>query len=123
NKGKRIAILAGQGSLHASEELIQVAELLGAPIVKPLLGKGAVPDDSPYTTGSIGLLGTKPSEEAIRNCDLLFMIGTAFPYMAFLPNPGEAKSVQIELNPSRISLRYPADVGLVGDSKETLKRL
>jgi len=82
-----------------------------------------VPDDSPYTTGSIGLLGTKPSEEAIRNCDLLFMIGTAFPYMEFLPNPGEAKSVQIELNPSRISLRYPADVGLVGDSKETLKRL
>lgn len=123
NDEKKICILAGRGALHATDELEQVAEILGAPIVKPLLGKGAVPDDSPYTTGSIGLLGTKPSEEAIRNCDLLFMIGTAFPYMEFLPNPGEAKSVQIELNPSRISLRYPADVGLVGDSKETLKRL
>lgn len=123
NNEKKICILAGRGALHATDELEQVAEILGAPIVKPLLGKGAVPDDSPYTTGSIGLLGTKPSEEAIRNCDLLFMIGTAFPYMEFLPNPGEAKSVQIELNPSRISLRYPADVGLVGDSKETLKRL
>ncbi len=123
NDEKKICILAGRGALHATDELEQVAEILGAPIVKPLLGKGAVPDDSPYTTGSIGLLGTKPSEEAIRNCDLLFMIGTAFPYMEFLPNPGEAKSVQIELNPGRISLRYPADVGLVGDSKETLKRL
>ncbi|HKV47942.1 MAG TPA: thiamine pyrophosphate-dependent enzyme [Candidatus Acidoferrales bacterium] len=123
NNEKKICILAGRGALHATDELEQVAETLGAPIVKPLLGKGAVPDDSPYTTGSIGLLGTKPSEEAIRNCDLLFMIGTAFPYMEFLPSPGEAKSVQIELNPSRISLRYPADVGLVGDSKETLKRL
>lgn len=123
NDAKKICILAGRGALHATDELEQVAEILGAPIVKPLLGKAAVPDDSPYTTGSIGLLGTKPSEEAIRNCDLLFMIGTAFPYMEFLPNPGEAKSVQIELNPGRISLRYPADVGLVGDSKETLKRL
>jgi pyruvate dehydrogenase (quinone) len=123
NDAKKVCILAGRGALHATDELEQVAEILGAPIVKALLGKGAVPDDSPYTTGSIGLLGTKPSEEAIRNCDLLFMVGTAFPYMEFLPAPGEAKSVQIELNPSRISLRYPADVGLVGDSKETLKLL
>lgn len=123
NDEKKICILAGRGAIHATDELEQVAEILGAPIVKPLLGKGAVPDDSPYTTGGIGLLGTKPSEEAVRNCDLLFMIGTAFPYLEFLPNPGEAKSVQIELNPARISLRYPADVGLVGDSKETLKRL
>jgi pyruvate dehydrogenase (quinone) len=123
NEAKKVCILAGRGALHATDELEQAAEILGAPIVKPLLGKAAVPDDSPYTTGSIGLLGTKPSEEAIRTCDLLFMIGTAFPYMEFLPNPGEAKSVQIELNPGRISLRYPADVGLVGDSKETLKRL
>src|SRR5690242_18838475 len=123
NAGKRVAILAGRGALGATDALERTAELLGAPIVKPLLGKAAVPDDSPYTTGSIGLLGTRPSEEAIRNCDLLFMIGTAFPYMEFLPSPGEAKSVQIELNPARISLRYAADVGLVGDSKETLKLL
>lgn len=123
NDAKKICILAGRGALHATDELEQAAELLGAPIVKALLGKAAVPDDSPYTTGSIGLLGTKPSEEAVRNCDLLFMIGTAFPYMEFLPSPGEAKSVQIERNPGRISLRYPADVGLVGDSKATLKLL
>jgi pyruvate dehydrogenase (quinone) len=123
NSAKKICILAGRGALHATDELEKTAETLGAPIVKALLGKGSVPDDSPYTTGSIGLLGTKPSEEALRNCDLLFMIGTAFPYMEFLPAPGEVKSVQIELNPARISLRYPADVGLVGDSKETLKLL
>jgi pyruvate dehydrogenase (quinone) len=123
NDAKKVCILAGRGALHATDELEQAAEILGAPIVKALLGKGAVPDDSPYTTGSIGLLGTKPSEHAIRSCDLLLMIGSAFPYMEFLPKPGEAKSVQIELNPSRISLRYPADVGLVGDSKETLKLL
>jgi pyruvate dehydrogenase (quinone) len=123
NDARKICILAGRGALHATDELERAAETLGAPIVKALLGKAAVPDDSPYTTGSIGLLGTKPSEEAIRNCDLLFMIGTAFPYMEFLPKPGEAKSVQIERNPGRISLRYPADVGLVGDSKATLKLL
>lgn len=123
NDAKRVCILAGRGALHATDELEHTAELLGGPIVKALLGKAAVPDDSPYTTGGIGLLGTKPSEEALKNCDLLFMIGSAFPYMEFLPKPGEAKSVQIELNPARISLRYPADVGLVGDSKDTLQRL
>jgi pyruvate dehydrogenase (quinone) len=123
NDCRRPCILAGRGALDATDELEEVAEILGAPIVKPLLGKAAVPDDSPYTTGGIGLLGTKPSEEALQNCDMLFMIGTAFPYIEFLPKPGQAKSVQIELNPGRISLRYPADVGLVGDSRETLREL
>ena len=123
NDARKVCILAGRGALHATDELEQVAEILGAPIVKALLGKAAVPDDSPYTTGSIGLLGTKPSEEALQNCDLLFIVGSSFPYMEFLPKPGQAKSVQIELNPGRISLRYPADVGLVGDSRETLREL
>ncbi len=123
NRGKKICILAGRGALHATDELEQAAEILGAPIVKPLLGKAAVPDDSPYTTGSIGLLGTRPSEEALMSCDTLFMIGTSFPYMEFLPKPGQAKCVQIEANPGKISLRYPVDAGLVGDSKATLKAL
>src|SRR6185312_1563078 len=123
NKGKRIAILAGQGALHASEELIQLAELLGAPIVKPLLGKGCVPDDSPYTTGGIGLLGTAPSEEVMENCDTLIMIGTSYPYIEYMPKPGDCKCVQIDSNAQRIGLRYDVEVGLVGDSKKTLKML
>lgn len=123
NHGKRIAILAGQGALDASAEVLQVAELLGAPIVKPLLGKGVVPDDSPYTTGGIGLLGTAPSEEALADCDTLLMIGTSYPYIEYLPKPGEARCVQIDSNGQRIGLRYPVDVGLVGDSKKTLSLL
>lgn len=123
NRGKRIVILAGQGALHATDELEAMAEKLGAPIVKPLLGKAAVPDDSPYTTGGIGLLGTQPSQDAIEDCDTLFMVGTSFPYIEFLPEPGEVKCVQIDLDPQRISLRYPADVGLVGDSKVCLRAL
>ena len=123
NRGKRIVILAGQGGLHATDELEAMAEKLGAPIVKPLLGKAAVPDDSPYTTGGIGLLGTEPSQDAIEDCDTLFMVGTSFPYIEFLPEPGEVKCVQIDLDPQRISLRYPADVGLVGDSKVCLRAL
>jgi pyruvate dehydrogenase (quinone) len=123
NAGKRIVILAGRGALKATDELEQMAEMLAAPIVKPLLGKAAVPDDSPYTTGGIGLLGTRPSMEAIEDCDTLFMIGTSFPYMEFLPKPGQARGVQIDSNPARIGLRYPVDVGLVGDSKCTLQEL
>ena len=88
NRGKRIAILAGQGALQASDELLQLAETLGAPIVKPLLGKGCVPDDSPYTTGGIGLLGTAPSEEVLEECDTLVMIGTSYPYIEICPNRG-----------------------------------
>lgn len=123
NRGKKIVILAGQGALHATEELEEVAEILGAPIVKALLGKAAVPDDSPYTTGGIGLLGTEPSQDAIEGCDTLFMIGSSFPYVEFLPKPGSVKCVQIDVDPQRISLRHPADVGLVGDAKACLRSL
>jgi len=123
NRGKKIVILAGQGALHATDELEAMAEKLGAPIVKPLLGKAAVPDDSPYTTGGLGLLGTEPSQNALEDCDTLFMVGTSFPYIEFLPEPGSVKCVQIDLDPQRISLRYPADVGLVGDSKNCLQVL
>ena len=123
NQGKRIAILAGQGALHAGDELLQLADTLGAPIVKPLLGKGCVPDDSPYTTGGIGLLGTAPSEEVMEECDTLLMIGTSYPYIEYLPEPGRCKCVQIDSNAQRIGLRTPVEVGLVGDSKKTLRLL
>src|SRR5689334_4015175 len=123
NSGKRIVILAGQGALHATHELEEVAEKLGAPIVKALLGKAAVPDDSPYTTGGVGLLGTEPSQTALEDCDTLFIIGSSFPYIEFLPEPGQAKCVQIDLDPQRISLRYPADVGLIGSSRRALQAL
>ena len=123
NQGKQIAILAGRGSLGATNELEEIADKLGAPIIKPLLGKAAVPDDSPYTTGSVGLLGTKPSQEALEVCDTLLMIGTSFPYIEFLPKPGQARAVQIDVDAMRIGLRYPVDVGLVGDSARTLRGL
>jgi len=123
NAGEKVAILAGRGALKATEELEQIAELLGAPIVKALLGKAAVPDDSPYTTGGIGLLGTKPSQEALQDCDTLLMVGTSFPYIEFMPKPGQARGIQIELDPKRIGLRYPVEVGLVGDSRNTLREL
>jgi len=123
NSGKKITILAGRGALSATDELIGLAERLGAPIIKPLLGKACVPDDSPYTTGGIGLLGTEPSHEAIEKCDTLFMIGTSFPYMEFLPEPGKARGVQIDIDPTRIGLRYPVEVGLVGDCRATLREL
>ena len=97
--------------------------MLGAPIVKPLLGKGCVPDDSPYTTGGIGLLGTKPSEEVLEDCDTLIMVGTSYPYIEYLPKPGDCRCVQIDSNAQRIGLRYAVEVGLVGDSKKTLKML
>jgi len=121
--GKKIAILAGRGALGATDELERIADLLGAPIVKALLGKAAVPDDSPLTTGQIGLLGTRPSQEVMETCDTLLMVGTAFPYIEFLPKPGQARAVQIELDPMRIGLRYPVEVGLVGDSRRTLQAL
>jgi pyruvate dehydrogenase (quinone)/pyruvate oxidase len=123
NQGKKIAIFAGRGALNATEELEMVADKLAAPIIKPLLGKAAVPDHSPFTTGSIGLLGTKPSQQAVEECDTLFIIGSSFPYMEFYPQPGQAKAVQIDTDPQRIGLRYPVDVGLVGDTKTTLQLL
>jgi pyruvate dehydrogenase (quinone) len=123
NDGKRIAILAGRGALGATDELEQIAEVLGAPIVKALLGKAAVPDDSPYTTGGLGLLGTLPSQEALEACDTLLIVGSSFPYIEFLPKPGQARGVQIDLDPVRIGLRYPVEVGLIGDSAATLREL
>jgi pyruvate dehydrogenase (quinone)/pyruvate oxidase len=123
NAGKRVAILAGRGALGAADQLERVAETLAAPIVKALLGKACVPDDSPYTTGSIGLLGTRPSQDALEDCDTLLMVGTSFPYIEFLPRPGQARAVQIELDPKRIGLRYPVEVGLVGDSCRVLSAL
>jgi len=123
NRGKKVVILAGQGALHATDELEKTAELLGAPIVKALLGKAAVPDDSPYTTGGIGLLGTEPSQDALDDCDTLFIVGSSFPYIEFLPAPGTVKCVQIEIDPQRVSLRHPADVALVADTKICLRAL
>jgi pyruvate dehydrogenase (quinone) len=123
NAGERIAILVGQGALGACDELEKIAATLGAPIVKALLGKAAVPDDSPYTTGGIGLLGTLPSQEAMEECDTLLMIGTSFPYIEFYPKPGHARCVQIDADPSRIGLRYPVEVGVVADSKLALQAL
>jgi len=123
NAGKKIVILAGRGALHASDELEQIAEKLGAPVVKALLGKAALPDDSPYTTGGIGLLGTKPSQDAMEECDTILIVGSSFPYIEFMPKPGQARGVQIDLDPVRIGLRYPIEVGLLGDSGATLREL
>jgi pyruvate dehydrogenase (quinone) len=123
NHGAKIAILAGRGALGATDALEAMADRLAAPVVKALLGKAAVPDDSPYTTGTIGLLGTRPSQEALEECDTLLMVGTSFPYLEFLPKPGQARGVQIELDPARVGLRYPVEVGLVGDSRRTLEAL
>jgi pyruvate dehydrogenase (quinone) len=123
NSGKKIAILAGQGALHATDELEQIAETLGAPVVKALLGKAAVPDHSPYTTGGIGLLGTKPSQEAMESCDTLLMVGSSFPYIEYMPKPGQARGIQIDANPTRIGLRYPMELGIVADSQKSLQAL
>lgn len=123
NQATKPVILAGQGALGAGDELEQLAERLAGPIVKALLGKAAVDDLSPYTTGGIGLLGTKPSQKALEACDALLMVGSSFPYLEFLPKPGSVRGVQIDIDPMRIGLRYPAEVGLVGDAKATLRQL
>jgi pyruvate dehydrogenase (quinone) len=123
NSGKKVAILAGAGALHATQELIEVAELTGAGIAKALLGKAAVPDDLPFVTGSIGLLGTVPSWELMTECDTLLMVGSSFPYSEFLPKEGQTRGVQIDIDGRMLSLRYPMELNLLGDSKETLRAL
>jgi pyruvate dehydrogenase (quinone)/pyruvate oxidase len=123
NQARKPVLLVGQGALSAREEVIELADRLGAPIVKALLGKAVVPDDHPLTTGGLGLLGTTPSQEAMEHCDALLIIGSSFPYMEFLPKPGQAKGVQIDDKPDRIGLRYPVEVGLVGDAKPTTAAL
>ncbi|MBO0771280.1 MAG: pyruvate oxidase [Actinobacteria bacterium] len=123
NDGEKIAILAGAGALHARAELITLAETLAAPIVKTLPGKAAVPDDSPYTTGGLGLLGTRPSEELMSEADTVLMVGTNFPYTAHLPAPGKARIGQIEADPARAGARVTTEVPVVGDAAETLRAL
>ena len=123
NEGRKVAILAGRGCLAARQDVITLAEKLGAPIVKPLLGKAVVPDDHPYTTGGVGLLGTAPSQEVLQECDTLILAGTSFPYMEFYPKPGQARAVQIDLDPARIGLRHPVEVGLVGQCWDVIRAL
>ena len=123
NEGEKVAMLVGQGARSAADEVIETAEVLGAGVAKALLGKAVLPDDLPFVTGSIGLLGTKPSYELMMGCDTLLVIGSSFPYSEFLPEEGKAKGVQIDIDARLIGLRYPMDVNLVGDAKETLARL
>lgn len=123
NAGKNIVLLTGRGCLNARDEVLQLADRTGAVIIKPLLGKAVVPDDNPFTTGGIGLLGTAPSHQAMKDCDTLVMLGTSFPYLEFYPKPGEAKTIQVDIEPARIGLRHPADVGLVGDCRDVLREL
>jgi pyruvate dehydrogenase (quinone)/pyruvate oxidase len=120
---KKIAILVGAGARGAREEVLQVADRLAAPVVKALLGKDVIPDDSPYTTGGTGVVGTRPSTEVFENCDAFLIIGSSFPYIEFLPKPGQAIGIQIDDKPERIGLRYPVDIGLVGDTQATLREL
>lgn len=123
NEGKKVAMLVGAGALGAADEVLEVADLLGAGVAKALLGKAVIPDDAPGCTGSIGLLGTKPTDEMIRHCDTLLMVGSSFPYAEFLPKEGQARGVQIDLSGKMIGIRYPMEVNLVGDSAETLRAL
>ncbi|HEX3446370.1 MAG TPA: thiamine pyrophosphate-binding protein, partial [Chthoniobacterales bacterium] len=123
NAGKKVAMLVGAGALRATDEVIEVAEKLGAGVAKALLGKAVIPDDLPFCCGSIGLLGTKPSWEMMNECDTLLMVGSSFPYSEFLPPEGKARGVQIDIDGRMLSIRYPMEVNLVGDSAETLRAL
>jgi pyruvate dehydrogenase (quinone) len=123
NSGEKVAMLIGQGARRAAKEVIEAADVLGAGVAKALLGKDVIPDDLPFVTGSIGLLGTEPTNKMIESCDTLFMIGTSFPYSEWLPKPGQAKCVEIDDDGAMIGIRYPTDVALVGDAKDTLQAL
>ncbi len=123
NAGKKVAILVGIGAKHAADEVIQVADLLGCGVAKALLGKQVLPDDLPFVTGCIGLLGTKPSYDMMMDCDTLLMIGSTFPYGQFLPKEGQARGVQIDIDGRNLSLRYPMELNLIGDSTDTLRAL
>ncbi|GAA3434100.1 thiamine pyrophosphate-requiring protein [Kutzneria kofuensis] len=123
NEGSRVAMLIGQGAAHAAAEVVEAAEILGAGVAKALLGREVLPDDLPFVTGPIGLLGTKPSDEMMNDCDTLFMVGTSFPYSEWLPDEGQARGVEIDIDGRMIGIRYPMDAHLVGDAKETLKAL
>jgi pyruvate dehydrogenase (quinone) len=123
NEGQKVAILVGQGAAEATAEVVEAADLLGAGVAKALLGRASVPDDLPFVTGPIGLLGSKPSDEMVMNCDTLFMIGTSFPYAEWLPDEGSARGVEIDIDGRMIGVRYPVEAHLVGDSKETLRAL
>jgi pyruvate dehydrogenase (quinone) len=120
NSGTRIAILAGQGALGARDEVTKLAELLGAPVAKALLGKAVLPDDSPFTTGGIGDLGTAPSSWAMKACDTVLILGSTMPWEEYYPTPGQARGIQIDVKPDRLGLRYPVEVGLAGDVKGSL---
>ena len=123
NSGNKIVILVGQGALNAGQEVISVAERIGAPVVKALLGKAVIPDNHPYSIGGIGMLGTEPATDAMSEADTLLMIGTSFPYIEYLPKPGQARGIQIDIKAEKIGLRYPVEVGLTGDSKKVLSAL
>ena len=123
NAGQRVAMLVGAGALGAGNEVTEVADLLGAGVAKALLGKAALPDGLPFVTGAIGLLGTKPSWDLMQGCDTLLMVGTRFPYSEFLPEEGQARGVQVDLDPGMMSLRYPMEINLVGDAAATLRAL
>jgi pyruvate dehydrogenase (quinone) len=123
NAGERVAMLVGQGALGAANEVSAVADVLGAGVAKALLGKAVLPDDLPYVTGAIGLLGTKPSWNLMQECDTLLMVGSSFPYSEFLPEEGQARGVQIDIDGKMLGIRYPMEVNLVGDSAETLRAL
>jgi len=123
NAGERVAMLVGAGALHAGDEVVEVADTLGAGVAKALLGKAAVPDDLPFVTGSIGLLGTKPSWNLMMGCDTLLMVGSSFPYSEFLPKEGQARGVQIDIDGRMLGIRYPMELNLVGDSAATLRAL
>lgn len=123
NSGRKIVLLVGQGALSAGDEVIQVAEKLEAPVVKALLGKAVIPDDHPVCIGGLGLLGTEPATDSMNEADTLLMIGTSFPYIDYLPKPGQARGIQIDIKPNNIGLRYPVEIGLVGDSKLVLSEL